>query len=89
LVKTISLPEVVSEDLTSVAEELTSIAKKPMSPAMTISLLIAVYRAHLSEPCARDAFRQKIAKSDFMSPDEFEKAWDIPRCKVKRRKGQR
>ena len=89
MVKTINLPEIVNEDLAAVSEELTSIARKPISPAMTISLLIAVYRAHLSEPCARDAFMQKIAKSDFMSPDEFEKAWDIPRCKVKRRKGQR
>ena len=86
MVKVISIPEVVSQDLAFVSEELTSIAKKPISPAMTISLLIAVYRAHLSEPCARDAFMQKIAKSDFMSPDEFEKAWDVPPCRVKRRK---
>jgi len=89
MVKTINLPEIVNEDLAAVSEELTSIARKPISPAMTISLLIAVYRAHLSEPCARDAFMQKIAKSDFMSPDEFEKVWDVPSCKGKRRKGQR
>ena len=86
MAKTISLPEVVSEDLASVSEELTSVAKKPISPAMTISLLIAVYRAHMSEPCARDAFMQRIATSDFLSPDEFEKTWDVPSSRVKRKK---
>jgi hypothetical protein len=53
---------------------------------MMISLLIAVYRAHLSEPCARDAFMQRIATQDFMSPDEFEKAWDVPSSRVRRKK---
>ena len=86
MVKSISLPEVVSEDLASVSEELTSVARKPISPAMTISLLIAVYRAHLNEPCARDAFMQRIATSDFLSPDEFEKTWDVPSSRVKRKK---
>jgi hypothetical protein len=85
LAKTISLPEVIYEDLTSISEELVSIARKPISSAMTISLLIAVYRAHLSEPCARDAFRQKIATSDFISPEAFERAWDSPPPKVKRK----
>jgi hypothetical protein len=78
MTKTISLPAVIYEDLTSISEELASIARKPFSPAMTISMLIAVYRAHLNDPCARDAFRQKIATEDFMSPEEFEKAWDAP-----------
>ncbi len=85
MVTRISLPEVVNQDLASISQELASIAKKPISPAMTISLLIAVYRAHLSEPCARDAFMQRIATSDFMSPDEFEKAWDVPPSKAKKR----
>jgi hypothetical protein len=84
LVKTVRLPEVVNNDLTKVTEDLAKIAKKPISPAMTISLLIAVYRAHLSEPCARDAFLQKIATSDLLSPEEFEKVWDAP-LKQKRR----
>ncbi len=83
MVTKINLPYVVNQDLASISQELASIAKKPISPAMTISLLIAVYRAHLSEPCARDAFMQRIATSDFMSPDEFEKAWDVPSPKVK------
>lgn len=86
MVKRINLPELVSKDLALVSEELSSVAKKPISAAMTISLLMAVYRAHMSEPCARDAFLQKIATSDFMSPDEFEKAWDIPTSKAKRKK---
>jgi hypothetical protein len=44
---------------------------------MTISLLIGVYRAHLNNPCAKDAFRQKISVLDFMSPEAFEKTWDV------------
>ncbi len=86
MVTKISLPEVVNRDLASVSQELALVAKKPISPAMTISLLIAVYRAHLSEPCARDAFMQRIAASDFMSPDEFERTWDVPPSEVKKRK---
>ena len=85
MVRTISLPEVIYADLASVSEELASIARKPFSPAMSISLLIAVYRAHLSEPCARDAFRQRIATSDFMSSEDFDKAWDVPPSRVKRK----
>jgi len=69
--------------LASISDDLTSLTRKPFSPAMTISLLIEVYRAHLSEPCARDAFRQRIATSDFMSPEAFEKKWDIPHPKAK------
>ncbi len=85
MVTKINLPEVINQDLAFISEELASVAKKPISPAMTISLLMAVYRAHLSEPCARDAFMQRIATSDFMSPDEFEKAWDVPPSKAKKR----
>jgi capsular polysaccharide biosynthesis protein len=85
LTKIISIPEIVNDDLVAIAEQLTAVAKKPISPAMTISLLIAVYRAHLSEPCARDTFLQRIANTDFMSPEEFEKTWDIPfQKKIKR-----
>ena len=76
--KAVNLPEVIYADLTAISEDLSTLAKKPFSPSMTISLLIAVYRAHLSEPCARDAFRQRIATSDFMSPEDFEKEWDVP-----------
>lgn len=76
MTKTVNLPEVIYKDLALISEGLTSIARKPISPAMTIALLIEVYRAYLSEPCARDAFRQKIATSDFMSPEDFEKELD-------------
>jgi hypothetical protein len=85
MTRTVSLPEVIFEDLASVSEELASLARKPISPAMTISMLIAVYRAHLSEPCARDAFRQRMRTLDLMSPEAFEKTWDTPPPKAKRK----
>jgi hypothetical protein len=76
MVKKIDIPNVIFDDLELISKELTLIAKKPISHAMTISLLIGVYRAHLSNPCARDAFRQRISILDFLSPEEFEKVWD-------------
>ena len=76
MVQTINLPEIIYNDLTSISKELTFIAKKPISDAMAISLIIAVYHAHLRDPCARDAFRQRISSLDFMSPEDFEKTWD-------------
>ena len=74
--KTLSLPNEVYEDLDKSAEELSSIAKKPMSLSMTIYLLTAVFRAHMAEPCARDAFRQRLACSEIIPPEEFEVALD-------------
>ena len=82
---TISLPDSVYQDLSSVAEELAEMAKKPISLSMAVYLLTAVYRAHLNDPCARDLFRQKMANSDIMSPEEFEKAWDVTPSKVPKR----
>ena len=76
MVKTINLPEIIYNDLASISKELAFIAKKPISDAMAISLIIAVYHAHLRDPCARDAFRQSISSLDFMSPEDFEKIWD-------------
>lgn len=84
LTKTVVLPETVHNDLASIQEELTSLTRKPFSSGMTISLLIAVYKAHMSEPCARDAFRQRIANADFMSPEDFEKFWDNTPSNVKK-----
>lgn len=81
MVKTVSLPNTVYDDLVSVSKELAAIAGKPMSLSMAVHLLMAVYRAHLSEACARDAFRQRLAISDLMSPEEFEKALDEPQIK--------
>ena len=78
MAKTITLPDAVYEDLESASKELTLLAGKPVSLSMTVYLLTAVYRAHVSEPCARDAFRQRLANSDIMSPEEFEKTWDKP-----------
>jgi hypothetical protein len=75
--QTINLPDSVYQDLVSVAEELADMAKKPISIGMAVYLLTAVYQAHLNDPCARDAFRQKMARADIMSPEEFEKAWDL------------
>jgi hypothetical protein len=75
--QTISLPDTVYQDLMSVAEELADMAKKPVSLGMAVYLLTAVYHAHLNDPCARDVFRQKLAASDIISPEEFEKAWDV------------
>lgn len=77
MTKTVNLPNVVYEDLQAVTEELAGMAKKPISLSMAIYLLTAVYRAHVSEPCARDAFRQRLATSDFMSPEEFDREYDV------------
>ena len=82
MTKTVSLPNTVYDDLVSVSKELAAIAGKPISHSMAVYLLTAVYRAHLSEPCARDAFRQRLASSDIMSPEEFEKALDKPSPKL-------
>jgi hypothetical protein len=76
MTQAVNLPEVIYEDLASISDDLSSLARKPISIAMTITLLIEVYRAYTKEPCARDAFRQKIATSDFMTPKAFEKKWD-------------
>ena len=76
MVKNLILPKVIFNELETISKELSLITKKPISNAMTISLLIGVYRAYLNNPCARDAFKQRIAVLDFMSPENFEKTWD-------------
>lgn len=76
--KTVELPEIIYADLAVISRELSAISKKPISLAMATSLLISVYRAHMSEPCARDAFHQKLTNTPIMSPEEFEKATDVP-----------
>ncbi len=86
MTKVVRLPETIHSDLVSIAGELTAVAKKPISIAMATSLLISVYRAHLSEPCARDAFYQKLANSPIMSPEEFEETLDNPAPKFGRKK---
>jgi hypothetical protein len=78
MVKAVDLPLRVYEDLSKVSDELTLMAKKPVSQAMAVDLLIEVYRAHLSNPCALDAFSQQLRSLNLMSPEEFDKYWDEP-----------
>ena len=76
--KTLYLPEKISDELAKAAEELTLMAKKPISQSMAINLLIEVYHAHLNNSCALDAFSQQLKSLDIMSPEEFDKYWDEP-----------
>ena len=85
--KTLNLPDKISDDLAKAAEELTLMAKKPISESMAINLLIEIYHAHLNNPCALDAFSQQLKSLDIMSPEEFDKYWDEP-TKVKAEKGK-
>lgn len=76
MTKTVNLPLRVYEDLNGVSEELSLMAKKPISASMTVDLLIEIYRAHLSNPCALDAFSQQMRSLNLMSPKEFDSYWD-------------
>ena len=76
--KTLNLPEKISDELAKTAEELTLMAKKSISQSMAIDLLIEVYHAHLNNPCALDAFSQQLKSLNIMSPEEFDKYWDEP-----------
>ncbi len=85
MVKSVNFPLRVYEDLVKVSEELSLMAKKPVSPSMTVDLLMEVYRAHLNNRCALDAFSQQLRSLDMMTPEEFEKYWDEPaQSKTKR-----
>jgi hypothetical protein len=81
MAKPLNLPLRVYEDLLSVSQELTLMAKKPISPSMTVNLLMEVYRAHMSNPCALDTFSQQMQTLNLMSPDEFDRYWDEPTAK--------
>lgn len=76
--KTVSLPDKISDDLAKTAEELSLMAKKPISQSMAINLLIEVYHAHLNNRCTLDAFSQQLQSLDIMPPEEFDKYWDEP-----------
>jgi hypothetical protein len=78
MVRDVNLPLRVYEDLTRVSEEFSLMAKKPVSKSMTIDLLIEIYRAHMNNPCALDAFSQQLRSLNLMTPEEFDKYWDDP-----------
>ncbi len=78
MTKTVALPLRVHEDLVKVSEELSLMAKKPISTSMAVDLLMEIYRAHLNNPCALDAFSQQLRSLNLMSPAEFNKYWDEP-----------
>jgi hypothetical protein len=91
MAKQINLPLRVYEDLVRVSEELSLMAKKPISPSMTINLLMDIYRAHLNNPCALDAFSIQLQTANVMSPEEFDRYWDesaqaAPKKKAKTKK---
>lgn len=86
MVKKVELPFRVYEDLARVSEELSLMAKKPVSNSMTIDLLMEIYRAHMNNPCALDAFSQQLRSLNLMAPEEFDKYWDEPvRSDLKKR----
>jgi hypothetical protein len=78
MAKTLNLPMQVFEELQKVSEELSLMAKKPISQSMAVDLLIEIYHAHLSNPCALDAFSQQLRNANVMAPEEFDKYWDEP-----------
>ena len=84
MVKNVCLPLRVYEDLVKVSEEFSLMAKKPVSPSMTVDLLIEIYHAHMNNRCALDAFSQQLASLNLMSPQEFDKYWDEPTKKPKK-----
>jgi hypothetical protein len=43
MTQAVNLPDVIYEDLVSISNDLSSLARKPISLAMTITLLIEVY----------------------------------------------
>jgi hypothetical protein len=82
MTKTVVLPLRVYEDLVKVSEELSLMAKKPISTSMSVDLLMEIYRAHLNNPCALDAFSQQLRSLNLMLPEEFDKYWDEPAKKT-------
>ena len=85
MTKTVDLPLRVHEDLVKVSEELSLMAKKPISLSMAVDLLMEIYRAHLNNPCALDAFSQQLRSLNIMPPEEFDNYWDEP-AKTKKMK---
>jgi hypothetical protein len=86
MAKQLDLPLRIYEDLLRVSEELSLMAKKPISASMTINLLMDIYRAHLNNPCALDAFSMQLKTANIMSPQEFDRYWDEPKVALKKKK---
>ncbi len=78
MTKSLELPLQVYEELVRTSEELSLMAKKTVSTAMAIEMLIEVYRAHMSDPCALDKFSMQLKIANLMTPKEFEQYWDEP-----------
>ena len=45
-----------------------------------------IYRAHLNNPCALDAFSQQLRSLNLMLPEEFDKYWDEPTEKTENKR---
>ncbi|XHH09746.1 MAG: hypothetical protein ACFCUE_03725 [Candidatus Bathyarchaeia archaeon] len=78
MTKTLELPLQVYEELIKTAQELSFMAKKTVSNAMAVEMLIEVYRAHMSDPCALDKFSMQLQTANLMAPEEFQQYWDEP-----------
>jgi hypothetical protein len=76
MTKNLELPLQVYEELVKTAEELSLMAKKTVSTAMAIEMLIEVYHAHMSDPCALDKFSMQLRMANLMTPEEFQQYWD-------------
>ncbi len=85
MTKTVDLPLRVHEDLVKVSEELSLMAKKPISISIAVDLLMEIYRAHLNNPCALDAFSQQLRSLNLMLPEEFDKYWDEPKKRTRKK----
>ncbi|MCW4030656.1 MAG: hypothetical protein NWE92_13555 [Candidatus Bathyarchaeota archaeon] len=78
MTKQVNLPLRVYEDLAKASDELSLMAKKPVSQAMAVDLLMEIYRAYLSNPCTLDMFSQQLQNAQLMDPKEFDAYWDEP-----------
>ncbi len=50
---------------------------------MTVDLVLEIYRAHLSNPCALDTISQQMLTLNLMPPEEFDRYWDEPKKEEK------
>jgi hypothetical protein len=88
MTKALELPLQVYEELLRTTEELSLMAKKQISPAMAVEMVIEVYRAYLSDPCALDKFSLQLQNANLMTPEEFEQYWDERKPKQAKHKAK-